>query len=106
MAGGRVIVALVLACATPPTNPLRDMELLADRTPIVDTVNARIEAGDYVYLQLGERWTVGFDHGAHPGDRATATPIGIARDFTSKRTGRTFEELWFVASVAVLPPPR
>lgn len=99
-----MIAALLLACAEPPASPLRDVELVADRAPIVDTVNARIDAGDYVYLQLGDRWTVGFDGGAQPGDVATATPIGVARGFASKRTGRTFDELWFVASVAVVPP--
>ena len=97
-----MIALLALACATAPGNPLSKVDVAVDRTPFEATVSDRIEAGDYVYLQMGDRWTVGFDHGAEIGDRATATPIGVAHDFESARTGRTFETLWFVASVRVV----
>ena len=94
-----MIVALWLACADPQAlpaaNPLLAIDRGADRAPFRAVVDERVDAGGYVYLRFGDRWVAAIDHGLQVGDDAEVAPIGLARDFTSHRTGRRFDALWF-----------
>lgn len=96
-----MILALwALACGSVevpalPENPLNKIEKLA-RLSFDATVTERVATGDYSYLLLDDgRWVVGLDKGHQPGDRISVLQIGVAHDFFSKQTGRTFDTLLF-----------
>ncbi|MEQ1502255.1 MAG: hypothetical protein ABMB14_08485 [Myxococcota bacterium] len=84
-----------LGCGAAPVNPLGSIEQVA-RIGYDDTVSERIDARGYSYLHLdGHGWVVGLDKGHQPGDAVHVVPIGVAHDFTSGRTGHTFDTLTF-----------
>jgi hypothetical protein len=86
----------VLGCgAQGHGGPLHGLERVP-REPFVATVEQRLDAGSYSYLQLDDgRWVVGLDKGHAPGDPIRVVPFGVARDFESHRTGQTFDTLTF-----------
>ena len=94
----------LIACGSPTvgaeerpvaTNPLLAIRKLA-RISFDGTVAERVAAGSYAYLRLDDgRWVVGLDHGHAAGDPVSVLPIGLAHDFESARTGRTFDTLLF-----------
>jgi hypothetical protein len=90
------VIALLIACGTVgPSNPLAGIERVP-AVPFTATVVERVDAGGYSYLQLDDgRWVVGLDKGHLPGHPVKVTPIGVAHDFESGRTGRTFATLTF-----------
>lgn len=107
-----LILAGLLACGAQPgggttpegsrapgvLGPLSSLERDVDRRPWRGTVEQRIDAGGYRYLQVGDRWVVtlaGASEAPSPGVTVSVRTIGRARDFASRRTGRTFVVLDF-----------
>ena len=76
------------------------------RTPEAPDVEGRvaevIPAGSYAYLRVGDAWFATLDHQLSVGDPVHLDPVGKAATFVSKRTGHTFQDLWFAA---VSPQP-
>lgn len=103
-----MIALLVAACGVPESvevaavraNPLSSIDRDVDTTPFTGSADDVRAAGGYEYVLVGERWVVGLSKGVEVGDALTVKPIGVARDFTSHRTGDRYDELWF----AVLKP--
>ena len=97
-------VFALLACgglehdAMTASSPLLSIDRSVDRTPFEGAVTERVAAGGYAYLRVNERWVVGLDHGLTEGNLARVEPIGVAHQFHSARTGRTFDELWFAVA--------
>ncbi len=96
------MIALVLAACSwevaaeaAARSPLWSLDRSVDRTPFAGVVEERLDAGGYTYLRVGDRWVVGLDHGEQVGAVVEVKPLGLARDFRSARTGRTFDALWF-----------
>lgn len=100
---------LFSACASPAVveqaeaalvgNPLKNLEEVP-RERFAGTIQETLKAGPYSYAHIalcdgGERWVVGLSKGASIGDGVSVLPVGIAREFESGRTARTFDELWF-----------
>jgi len=56
-------------------------------------------------LRVDDRWYATLDRGLLPGDAVVLDPIGRATNFHSRRTDRTFTEVWFagVSSHPLLP---
>lgn len=97
------MIALLWACALPEpveraavlANPLATIDRAVDTTPFVgDAAEVRAASG-YEYVRIGERWVVGLAKGVEVGAAVEVTPIGVARDFRSRKTGHVYEELWF-----------
>lgn len=99
------MIALLLAFACAPedveplvleaASPLLSIDRDIDRTPWSGSVEERVEAGGYAYWKVDGAWVVGLDKALAVGDPVEVRPIGRASHFESKRTGRTFDELWF-----------
>jgi hypothetical protein len=75
--------------------PWETLDRTVDRSPFSGTVEERLDAGGYAYLRVDGRWVVGLDHEEQVGDPVVVRPLGLARDFVSARTGRTFDAVWF-----------
>ncbi|MEM6928427.1 MAG: hypothetical protein AAF602_15945 [Myxococcota bacterium] len=97
-----IAVLGLVACGTPPDelvqpvlNPLLAIDRSVDRTPFDGTVAEVRPAGGYLYLRVDERWVVGLAKPVTRGDQVTVSPVGIARAFTSRRTGDHYDELVF-----------
>jgi hypothetical protein len=85
------------ACSTSPVagNPLSRLERVAS-IAFEGQVVERLDAGGYSYLRLQDgRWVVGLDKGHREGDAVRVLPVGLAHDFESRKTGRTFGTLTF-----------
>lgn len=91
LACGADVEPVVVAAASPVLSIDRDV----DRTPWSGTVHERVDAGGYTYLRVNEAWVVGLDKPVAVGDTVQVRPIGRADGFESRRTGRTFDTLWF-----------
>lgn len=102
------MIALLWACSIPEPievavavgNPLSTIDRDVDRTPFSGAAEEVRAAGGYEYVRIGERWVVGLAKGVEVGTAVDVTPIGLARNFSSRRTGHDYDELWF----AVLRP--
>ena len=85
--------------AAAATNPLLDMKAAPSAEPTVAVVEERIAAGNYSYLRLksgeGEYWLATMGAGEQPGTRVQARTYGVHEDFHSRRTGKTFDRLYF-----------
>ncbi len=104
-----LIAALWLGCAVESVerpvlvaaSPLLSLDRDVDPDPWQGSVRERVEAGGYVYLDVGGRWVVGLrkERGGAPvgrvGDAVSVRTIGRASGFHSARTGRTFAQLDF-----------
>jgi len=95
-----MVVALPIAAAA---NPMETLDRSVDRTAKDGYIAEMVAAGPYTYARVGlgqgddyeERWVVAMRGGLEEGDVVRVTPMGVRRDYTSKRTGLAFEELWF-----------
>jgi hypothetical protein len=93
-------------------SPLASITRTPAEPDVRGTVVEVLPAGGYAYLRVEDRWFATLDRGLTVGDPVTLDPIGRADTFYSRRTGRTFDALWF-ASVAssggpdgaAAPPP-
>lgn len=95
------------ASAPAGANPLPALDRAVDRTPRDGFIAELVAAGPYTYALVGlgegdeyeERWVVAMRRGLEAGDVVRVTPMGLQRDYVSKRTGRTFDALWFATVV-------
>ena len=95
-----VLLVGVPASASEAESPLASIDRDVDRTPYEAEVVEVLEAGPYRYARVvaaSERWVVSLRRTFEAGDRVRVAPVGVVEDFTSVRTGRTFERLWFAA---------
>lgn len=79
-------------------NPLGSIDRAVDTTEVQVTLTERVDAGSYMYVRTDEpvpRWFAGLSKPVDVGARVRIAPLGVARDFHSARTGRSFEALWF-----------
>jgi hypothetical protein len=89
---------VALACAAPPAiSPLATLRRTPEEPDRRGVVTEVVAAGGYAYLRVEERWYATVAKGIATGEQVRLDPIGVARDFHSRRTGRTFSELWFAS---------
>lgn len=89
------------AHASAGVNPLLSIvQSATDKQPLVGRVEQQLRAGGYTYLavrteQDALHWAVTLGKGAPPGTRVSVRSLGHRASFTSRRLGRTFEQLRF-----------
>lgn len=104
-----IVTALAFAagCDSPaaPGSPLGEIERTPSAPDVAGAVAEVVSAGSYAYLRVDDRWYATLDRGLLPGDAVVLDPIGRATNFHSRRTDRTFTEVWFagVSSHPLLP---
>jgi len=98
-----ILLALAACGAVVTESPLASITRTPAEPDVQGTVAEVLPAGGYAYLRVEDRWFATLDRGLTVGDPVTLDPIGRADTFYSRRTGRTFDALWF-ASVASSQP--
>ena len=95
-----MILAALLGCASTGASPLGAITRTPEAPDVDGTVAEVVPAGGYAYLRVDERWYATFDRGLAVGDTVVLDPIGRAEGFYSRRTGLTFDTLWFASVVS------
>lgn len=107
-AGAAALVGVPLAEARFAAHGPPGAKSLAEPVVMRGRVAERLDAGRYGYLRIAvsgspDRWLVAVKPKARAGDEVVARGVALARDFESRRLGRTFEELYFGSVQAAVP---